>query len=489
MSRKETLAALVLAALAFLALDLWAVHARYPLYPQGVLRDFNAFYCGGHVLNSGADPFRAEPLGTCERVPKPYGLFSLGPNLVMPVPHPGYVLALFSVLARLPFVAAAALWTLLSIAVIALASVVLKRLTGFPLSACFCASALSAGYASIMLGQVVPITFCLIVLAAWYAQQERDTAAALCASAAMIEPHLGLPACLSLFVWRARTRPTFVAAALVLGSISIFALGVDKNVEYLRTVLPAHALSEVPNVKQLSLTYLAHRLGASDETAVRIGDLWYALMLAAGTLLAAPLARRAGTEALLVAFPCALAVLGGPFVHVIEVSIAVPAALILASRIPRYRVLFALCAIALAIPWTQGFNLGAIFPVYGAIVAAIMTYDLITKRPLAVAGAAVTIFAFFIYLIFAVTPFPDATAQLAKAYDPSALSQASWSLYVRIIGEQNILLYDITRLPTWIALAALAAGAVAVVRAPIERAGLELRGDVQSAAAIPRPKF
>ncbi|MGB8204982.1 MAG: hypothetical protein WCE83_09910, partial [Candidatus Baltobacteraceae bacterium] len=50
------------AALAVLAL--LAALASPSLRPPAVLRDFNAFYCAGASIDRGADPYRAEPLGS-----------------------------------------------------------------------------------------------------------------------------------------------------------------------------------------------------------------------------------------------------------------------------------------------------------------------------------------------------------------------------------------------------------------------------------------
>jgi hypothetical protein len=444
------------------ALALWAWHFGIPLFPSGLLRDFNAFYCAGDTLNRGGNPFLAEPLGACERIAKPLGLFNLGPNLVMPAPHPGYALALFGLFARLPFVAAAALWTALSLAALALSVVLLRRLTGFPLAACIGSCALSLGYASLALGQVVPITLAAMCAAAWFLQRGNDRAAALCGALSMIEPHVGLPVCLGLFAWRAQTRLVLIGAGLLLAAISWLTLGAPGTLDYFKVVLPAHAISEVPNIKQLSLTYVAHRLGASDELAVRIGDACYLFMLVLGVAAAGRLAARLREPALLTLVPVAFSMLGGPFVHVIEVALAVPAALVLAARVPERRTLFAAAAIVLAIPWTQVFNLGAIFPILAAVVVGLLVYDLVSPKIPVVAGASLLTVAFLMVLFLSISPIPSADAALAASYSPVELAQASWGRYVRIVASANIVLYDAARIPTWAALFALVGGAAAV---------------------------
>ncbi|HMD02402.1 MAG TPA: hypothetical protein VKG44_05495, partial [Candidatus Baltobacteraceae bacterium] len=48
-------------------------------------------------------------------------------------------------------------------------------------------------------------------------------------------------------------------------------------------------------------------------------------------------------------------------------------------------------------------------------------------------------------------------------YDPAALAQDSWGLYVRIVASANIFLYDLARIPTWAGLILVAGGAVATL--------------------------
>jgi hypothetical protein len=304
--------------------------------------------------------------------------------------------------------------------------------------------------------------------AAWYLHRDNDRAAALCGAAAMIEPHVGLPICLGLFVWRARTRLTLLVCGAVLAAISVLTLGCAGTLEYLRVVLPAHALSEVPNIKQLSLTYVVHRLGAPDELAVRIGDFSYLLMLALGTAIAGRLAARFREPALLPLIPVAFSMLGGPFVHVIEVGLAVPAALLLAARCPERRALFAGCAIVLAVPWTQVFNLGAIFPILAAVVVGIMVYDLITSDVRVVAAASIVTIGFLMCLFLSIAPIPNADSALAATYVPSELAQASWGRYVRIVAQANLGLYDVARVPTWASLLIFVLGATLLAWRPIE---------------------
>jgi hypothetical protein len=97
-------------------------------------------------------------------------------------------------------------------------------------------------------------------------------------------------------------------------------------------------LSEVSNEEQYSLTYLAHLAGLGEHAASLLGTLSYVVMLAAGIVAGRLAAARTGAPALLLLVPPAFAVFGGPFIHVQQLAIAIPAALVLSSgRLPGAR--------------------------------------------------------------------------------------------------------------------------------------------------------
>lgn len=56
------------------------------------------------------------------------------------------------------------------------------------------------GYRSITYGQLLPIMIVALCLSAYYLQSGRWTAAAAAASFSMMEPHIGLPACIAMFL-------------------------------------------------------------------------------------------------------------------------------------------------------------------------------------------------------------------------------------------------------------------------------------------------
>jgi hypothetical protein len=435
-----------------LALILFALLAgplSWHLRPTGALRDFNAFYCAGAAIDAHADPYIAEPLGTCERTPKPWGLHSLIPNLSMPAPLPPYALAPFALLAHLPYGAAALVWLALSLACVVGSAWAIRAVTGLPFAALLAGLALGDGYAALSLGQVAPFAVAGISFAAWALASERFALAALAAAGAMIEPHIGLPACIALFFFVPSTRLVLFGCGLGCAALSLALVGPALNSEYLRAVLPAHALSELVNEKQMSLTFVAHQLGASDALAMRLGSLSYLIMLVAGLAVARTLAERLKSPPLLATLPVAFALVGGPFVHVIQMAAALPAAAILYATLPERRAQLAVAIGLIGIPWTQFLNLGTAFPLFVAAAVLTLAWCLGATRPPVVAALACGATLLAVLPAQFLVDFPDPAAALAGAYDPAALAEHTWDVFIRAIAQSNGVTYTLAKLPTW----------------------------------------
>ncbi len=451
--------AVALAGIALALLALLAALANPKLAPPAVLRDFDAFYCAGAAIDRGADPYLAEPLGTCERAPRPAAFARGTPWLAVPAPLPPYALAPFALLARLPYVWAGALWSLAILLCTGLAVAAMRRLTSLPLAGLIALFALGGAYAALALGQVAPVATAGVALAALFLSQGRDRAAALAAAASMIEPHVGLPLALALFIWRPATRLPLLLAGAVCFALSLWMVGVPVALEYVRAVLPAHALSEIANEKQLSLTYVLHQAGASDAFALHAGELWYALMLALGLGVAG--AVRSRSPASIAALPVAFTLLGGAFVHVVQIAAALPAALLLfagARGAARNGLLLAL--LALAIPWVQFASLGTVFCALVPIAGAVLVTSFGGTRPwIAAAAALVPLGLLSALWSGVVTRVPSAVSTLHAAYDPHALAEASWTLYVHTVASVDVADFDFAKLPTWLGLAAVVASA------------------------------
>jgi hypothetical protein len=425
--------------------------------PPALMRDFNAFYCAGVALDRGADPYRNEPLGACERAPRATWLNRGIPHLAAPAPLPPYALAPFRLLAYLPYETAVVVWSLILFAAFGLTVWALRQVTRLPLVGLIAAFSLVDGFAGWTLGQIAPIAVAAIALAAYFVERGHDRAATAALVIGMLEPHVALPAALAFFAWRPQTRLPLVAAAAACFALSLIAAGWNLNVEYVRSVLPAHAVSEIASNRQLSLTNIAYRFGASDALALRLGDASYFAMLAAGVLLAPVVARRAGAG-LLAALPVAFVLFGGPFSHVVQTAAALPCALLLWARVPSTRLPLGIALASLAVPWAQFSSLGALFPTLAAVAVGFVVWAFVDRRPLAIAfGAALASF-YLIAIAASVTQrIPDPAQALAASYDPRALAEASWGLYVHSVATWDVLAFDLARLPTWLGLIAIVA--------------------------------
>ncbi len=327
-SRRATLSAL-----------LWTVVAAVFLqHVVGIVReygvpiagnDFPAFYCAGKTLIAHASPYALEPLRSCEHA-LPHGS-DLPRAYVTPAPLPPYALALFALLAELPYKAAA--W----IASIALAScciglaLTLARVTRFPSGGIGCALLLCAGLSSAVFGQLPPVLALAVALCGLALLRDDDAVAACCAAAATIEPHVGVPVALSLFIFRPGTRLWLAGAALVFATAGALAVTPLGALHYLTTVLPEHARAELLTVDQFSMSHVLALAGAPASYALSAGGVSYLVAVALGIAAGKIESRRLG-DAAIAYFPAAGALLAGTFVHEIDFVAALPAALLCISR-------------------------------------------------------------------------------------------------------------------------------------------------------------
>ncbi len=314
--------------------------------------DFQAFYCGAVITNAHGDPYRSEPLRTCEAAAMRATGIEPVADLVVPAPLPGYAFALLGPLARLPFLLASEIWFVLGFCAVFGSIVLITRLTKLPPLWIALALVFSEGLASLGLGQLVPFVVVALCGCAYALQQRKPQLAALCAVASLIEPHLGLPAVLSMFVWIPETRRTLLACGAVLAALSLAALGVAGNVEYFTVVLPAHARCEVAWFSaQLSLSASLYRAGVPAPLAVKLGGLSYAVMLALGVWAGRRCALTCKEPAFLALVPVAFALVGGPFIHIHQMAAAIPAAFLLYARAPAARPMLRWALMLLAVPW------------------------------------------------------------------------------------------------------------------------------------------
>lgn len=444
MGRRWISAGVLLAALTALGLQIDVVTRTGFL-----LGDFRAFYCAARVTSEGANPYRVEPLRSCETSLGMTQFFKKNPGIAIPAPLPGYSLAGLVPLALLPFPIAAALWSALLALACAACVLTLARFANLTRETALAILSIALVALSLPFGEVVPLALGCIALAAYFAWRGYARAAALAAAGAMIEPHVGLPVCIALAVWFPATRLTLAIAFAALGALALVALGPAVNLEYFSSVLPAHALSEASRDTQYSLTAVLAALGLSPQAAVRGGTLWYVAMVVAGTMVAGRLARRMENAAFLACVPPAFAVFGGTFIHVTQIAAALPAAALLVSySAQRYRAIAIVALLALAVPWYWVMSPALIVAPLVPVAYLAWRY---TREGRFALVAGVGAAALLLGLLELVAMTPHAVAHtIPPAIDPR-LAEASWSRFT-VKGSTNVLAGWMLRLPTWIAL-------------------------------------
>lgn len=451
---------LVVAAVAALGLQTYVV-----VRTGFTMGDFRAFYCAARVASHGANPYHTEPLRTCETGLGMTMFFEKNPGVTIPAPLPGYALAALVPLAVLPFPLAATIWIVLLLLAWLACVITLSRFARVPWGVAFAVFALSLAMDSLPLGEVVPIALGCICLAAYYAWRGRWSGAMVAALGVMIEPHLGLPVCLALAAWKPATRVPLALAFGALAALSFALLGVGTNVEYLTSVLPAHALSELGRDTQFSLTAALAGAGVAPGAALRAGSLWYAAMVIAGVSLAGVLARRTRNDAFIACVPPAFAVFGGTFIHITQIAAALPAAVLLLAYANRAQRTLALGALVLlAVPWVWSYSPALI--VAPLVPVAYLVWFYSDENAVATLVAALAAGAMIFGLSTIAASAPHVAAHAAPSIDPR-LAEASWSAFTQQSSTSRFGTW-LLRLPTWVGLIGVLYGSLSLVRRSIQ---------------------
>jgi hypothetical protein len=414
--------------------------------------DFRAFYCAGLVSSAGENSYRIEPLRTCEHHLAPDT--DLDPGVVLPAPLPGYDLAFFALFAKMPIAYAIVLWeTLLSIA-FCITIFTLTRLTSLEPELVFACFFLSDAAVSLTLGQIALLSIAALACAMLCISRQKFHATALFAALTLIEPHIGLGACLSLLFFVPQCRPMLIATLSAIVTLSLSYNTPAKDYEYLHTVLPSHVYSEIKNQDQYSFTHILSLLGADDNTAYIAGQISYLLLLAVGIFIARKLARSTGSSAFFIAIPPAFVTIGGPFIHIQQIPAALPALLLLLTQFPSYRLPYGFAAFLLSIPWIKFQHLLLFslltFALSMLLSARLLRIALWGQVLIGMIILGVSLFAD----IFFVTSHPHAAsfANISK----NALAEDIWRLHILSRHTSNQALMLILQSPTWLALLTMA---------------------------------
>jgi hypothetical protein len=488
--RKPAQTALVVAAFAALAIFVTAELLNASGHNQFFLGDFHAFYCGGFTLAHGQNPYAAAPLMRCESMPQPMGLYATIPGLAVPAPFPGYVLALFAPFSFLPYPAAAVLWLALILFISVLAAIALADLTARPLLAVIAVFVTTFALIIFPLGQLTGIVLYALVAAAAALRKGKIAIAVTCLCFAALSPHVALGAFLAIFLWIKESRAAVLIAVFVLAVVDIAASGPQRALTYLTIVLPAHAGAEAGGALQYSLTWLVHAGGASRSVALRFGEACYIVMVCFGVVIAGMLARRFNDRAFVLLIPPAFALTGGTFVHLQEITLALPAALLLYSAAEQHgqRTTCTMAAVSLvliAVPWLwvmdQPWIIVLISAVVFGIARGILWLDATRSLRASLGALGICACVMIIGARYGTQIIPKAVSAHA-----GALAQESWAQFV--VNGSGITL-TAAKAPTWIGLLLLAAACVYVLCHvnPLDVPGRSQ--DSGSGIALPMPKL
>ncbi len=419
--------------------------------PWHRLYDFQDFYCAGEAADQHADPYRYEPLHRCEHRVNGSEAYRLDPNRVVPAPIPPYDLPPVEHAARTGFPPARTI-DAIAIAVAVLAAIGGLALIGIPLDVAALALVLPAGYLLLDAGQIVPFALVALVFCGVALAQRRDAVAGVLAALTMIEPHLGLPICISVLLLVPRSRVALLVLGALMAVAGVLIVGPAGALEYVARVLPAQGAAEAGYPYQYSLTYLLVVAGLPRAAALAAGQVSYAALLAAGIWLGSKLANTLQRRELVAYLPAACAVIGGAYVHMVDLAIAVPAALVLATYCrAASRTIATLALCLLAVPWIDVWITKKLFLSSLFVVAAILFRQGLTP---ALSIGAFTVIAAAIYCFELRPPAPFSAITVMTPARPGDLAQQAWRAYVLSLRTAPVPWLAI-KIPTWAALCGL----------------------------------
>lgn len=452
-SRRFSPALLAVPAIALLAYELRGFSGVHE-----ALADFHGFYCAGSALVHGANPYRTAALSACEHTPQPWGLYTAPAGLVLPAPLPPYAIAPFAAFSLLTYPVAALVWAAALIAALAAAGRIVVRRLGVSPFAVFAMLLLPAVVLWLPFGELAP----LALLGAAIAAAEIDRSpprAAIGFGLLALEPHVAAGAwiCAALLVPRMRVPLAVTGLALVAVCAAIHP---GSLTEYVREVLPLHALAELPRSSQYSAAWALYALGVPAAAALAAGAASGLAALIGGIFLAAQLKRRWSDGAAIVLAPLAASVIGGTFVHASQIVLALPFAALVATReAGTVRVCAAIACAALAVPWAESGTQPVLF-FAGAALAACVVYAFCRNTALAVRTLLATL-AFAALILLASRQ--HAAAARVHEFVVSAWQQdlvsAQWGRYIWRQQSSAGIADWAAKAPVWIALLLLVGSA------------------------------
>lgn len=358
----------LLAVAAAVLLIVWQLHEASKAH--ALFGDFRAFYCAASVLTHGASPYAASAMYPCESAPMPWGLYSAANGVAVPAPLPGYAVIAFVPFTLLAYQGACGAWLLAVLASAALAVYALSLL--LDRSAAGAVAALAPGIAIVVVpfGELGSIVLAALLCMGLALRARAWGWAAVAGSATMLLPQIGVPAMLAACIFLPPMRLRVLASFAVLAAADA-AGSSGAALAYLFTILPEHARAEIPSSVQYSATWMLHAAHASDTAALAGGAASYALIAVIGILASRAAASQLRDDACFALIPPTFAIIGGTFVHYAHIMVAIPAALLLATRksVP-FAATFGAAVLLLVVPWLWALSQPLFIVVFAAVCAA-----------------------------------------------------------------------------------------------------------------------
>jgi hypothetical protein len=160
---------------------------------------------------------------------------------------------------------------------------------------------------------------------------------------------------------------------------------------------------------------------------------------------------------LIVAAPAALVLLGGVFIHAIQMPAALPAALVVYVRSSgRLKHAIGVALVLLAVPWLGFLPYGIVVPSIAFLVGMLVRKLLPVSPAVAVAaGVAAASYAYGLELGIAFgDPFPGSVS--LPPSDPHALAEVDWGCNIRALSPLDPGVFELARLPAWLSIATIA---------------------------------
>ena len=407
--------------------------------------DFRAFYCAGASVNHGIDPYRLEFLQKCE-----------GNYGTIPAPLPGYDLFLSSLLAHLPYSFAVVIDLALLTVAYGLTIFLLHKTTGVSLFIIGTVLYLSSFMLGIQSGQIVSFVLLFLSFAMYFVQKECYWLSGLFLLGTLIEPHLGIGCVIASFLFLDRTRFVLGFGLFGLLALSFFTIGKDVSIEYIISVLPKHAMSEIHQNGQLSLTHILFLLGWDDRTSLFFGSVSYIFMLFFGISVSSWLFKKTGDRTFILVIPIAMSVIAGSYIHVIQMAVAIPA-ILLFYKYSKNEVSFlsGLSLVLLAIPWEEIHVLNNQVILVGAVVAIAIKLVFLQNLKISILiGSFVSIVLLCISPLLNDSMIFDAARSFHSTVSSTGFVDDEWRQYVEVIFTHNSVIHILLAIPTWIGLIA-----------------------------------